>query len=103
VRFNTNIIDEFSSLLGNFAVLLIILIIGLFIFKKERKLFLYLVIMTLILNVFLLLVGYFTRSFKAFPSLLSLTLFRNPNAGFHSEIILDGLTEIMYSYQFLCS
>ena len=102
VRFNTNVVDEFSSLLGNFAILLIILMIGLFIFKKERKLFLYLVIMTLILNVFLLLVGYFTRSFKAFPSLLSLTLFRNPNAGFHSEIILDGLTEIIYSLQILC-
>ena len=102
VRFNTNIFDVFFSLLGNFSVLLILLIIGLFIFKKEKKLFIYLIVITLLLDVFLLLVGYFTRSFKAFPSLLNLTLFRNPNAGFHGEIILDGFIEIIVSFQFLC-
>ena len=102
VRFETKLIDEVISLLGNSSVLLFILSIGFLLFKKEKNLFIYIIVSTLMLNVFLLLVGYFTRSYKVFPSLLNITLFRNPNAGFHGQIILDGLFEVLVSFQFLC-
>lgn len=101
VSFELPIANYLFSIIGNLAILLFLLLIGMFFIRKERNLFKYIIIVTLFLNFFIFLVGYFTRNFKAMLSFHNLTLFRNPNAGFAYQIVLDGLNEMVNSWQLL--
>lgn len=44
-----------------------------------------------------MLLGYFVRSYKTMLSFYNLSLFRNPNAGFALQIVLDGINELFNS------
>ena len=55
-----------------------------------------------LLNFFVFLIGYFTRNFKAMLSFHNLTLFRNPDAGFAKQIVIDGLGEMLRGWELLC-
>lgn len=102
VNFDTLVINEIISIIGNVAILLLILVIGLFFIKKERNLSKYILIITFILNFLIFLLGYFTKNFKTMLSFYNLSLFRNPNAGFAYQMVLDGLAEMFSSWQLLC-
>ena len=101
VAFETDILHEISAIIGNFAILLLFLVIGLICFKRKRPFYRYIIVVTFLLNVLIALLGYFTRSFKTMLSFYNLSLFRNPNAGFAYQIVLDGLSELLNSIQIL--
>ena len=88
--------------IGNFAILLLLLFIGKCLFKKERCLFKYIITTSFLLNFFVFLIGYFTRNFKAMLSFHNLTLFRNPDAGYAIQIVVDGLGEMFGGWELLC-
>ena len=75
---------------------------SLIIYVKIRRCFYkYMIVITLLLNILIVLLGYFTRSYKTMLSFYNLSLFRNPNAGFAYQIVLDGLNELFNSIQIL--
>ena len=102
VNFNTTLLDTIFSTIGNLAILLLLYILGSIFIKRSKSLCRYLIVITFSLNLFLLVLGYFTRNFKTMMSFYNLTLFRNPNAGFAYQIVIDGLTEVVSSIQILC-
>lgn len=102
VPFNKSFLSIFSSVIGNLSILLILYVIGTMLFKISKNLYKYLVVITLFLNACLVLLIYFTRSFKTMLSFYNLTLFRNPDAGFANQIILDGVLGAITSWQILC-
>ena len=102
ITFDRTVASEISSIIGNVSILAIILLVGLLFIRKDRSLQKYLLIITLLLNIVMILLIYFTRSFKTMLSFSNLTLFRNPNAGFAYQVVLDGLNEIVLNWQFVC-
>jgi phosphoglycerol transferase MdoB-like AlkP superfamily enzyme len=102
VSFKLPFINHVFCVIGNFAILLLLLFIGKCLFKKERCLFKYIITITFLLNFFIFLIGYFTRNFKAMLSFHNLTLFRNPDAGFAKQIVIDGLGEMLRGWELLC-
>jgi phosphoglycerol transferase MdoB-like AlkP superfamily enzyme len=94
VSFNDNFFSILYSFLGNLSILLILAKVGKLLFRKEKSYSMYLLITTFILNAFIFLVIYFTRNYKVMFSFNTLTIFRNPDAGFASQVILDGVKEI---------
>ncbi len=101
VAFTINPLNEVSAIIGNFAILLLLLVFGLFFIKRRRCIYKYMIVITLMLNILIVLLGYFTRSYKTMLSFYNLSLFRNPNAGFAYQIVLDGLSELFNSIQIL--
>ncbi len=101
VSFKLPLINYLFAVIGNVAILLLLLLIGIQFLKKERILFKYMIIITFLLNFFIFLIGYFTRNFKAMLSFYNLSLFRNPDAGFAEQIAYDGLREMFAGWQFL--
>lgn len=102
VSFKTSFVSVVSSLLGNISILLMFYVVGTILFKKNKNLYKYLILITLLLNSVLVLLIYFTRSYKAMLSFFNLTLFRNPDAGFADQIIIDGILDIVTSWHVLC-
>ena len=102
VPFTASVTNIVTSIVGNGVILLLILVLGLFFIKKKRTLSKFLIVITFLLNILLLLLGYFTKNYKMMMSFHNLTLFRNPNAGFAYQIFLDGLYETLFSAQILC-
>lgn len=102
VQFNSNFLSVISSTIGNFSILLILFTIGVILFKKNKNLYKYLIMITLFLNLVLVLLIYFSRSYKTMLSFFNLTLFRNPDAGFAAQIVLDGILDIVTSWHVLC-
>ena len=101
VTFSESFINYVTSSLGNFIILLLFLSIGMCFIKSKRMLVRYLIIVTFLLNIFLFLLGYFTVNFKTMLSFNNLTLFRNPNAGFAYQVVIDGLEQMIFSIQVL--
>ena len=102
VSFNESFLNYIFSIFGDFVILFLILSLGMCLFKRKRVLAGYLIVVTFILNIFLLLLGYFTINYKCMLSFYNLTLFRNPNAGFAYQIVIDGLSQMVFSIQILC-
>lgn len=102
VTFTRTPLTELSSIIGNIAVLTIILVIGTFFIKKERGLCGYMLVITFLLNLLMFLAGYFTRNYKTMFSLHNITLFRNPDAGFASRVVIDALKELILYYRIIC-
>ena len=73
VSFKLPFINHVFCVIGNFAILLLLLFIGKCLIKKERCLFKYIITITFLLNFFVFLIGYFTRNFKAMLSFQNLT------------------------------
>ena len=101
VPFEQSIIDYISAAVGNVVFLFLLLCIGTCFIKKKRTLVGYLIVITFLLNMFIFLLVYFTKNFKTMLSFHNLTLFRNPNAGFAYQVVIDGLSEMVNSIQII--
>ena len=97
IPFNIKILNELSAIIGNIAILLLIIVFGLFFLKKRKSFYKYLITVTFLLNFLIVLFGYYARSYKVMLSFYNLSLFRNPNAGFAFQIVLDGINELLNS------
>lgn len=97
--FDRNFFTECTSIIGNIAVLSIFLAIGLWVFRKPKHLYFYLLFVTLILNVAVIALGFFTKNYKAMFSLYNFNLMRNPDGGFTQGVILDAVIELFVYYR----
>lgn len=102
VTFGRTFMTELSSIVGNFAILSIILLVGMLFIKKERGICGYMLTVTFLLNLFVFIIGYFTKNYKTMLSLNNLTLFRNPDAGFAGRVIIDAFVEMILYFRIIC-
>ena len=101
VPFERSVFDHILSFVGNGTFLLFVLVIGMLFMKKNRTITCYMTVVTFLLNMFIFLLGYYAKNYKTMLSLHNLSLFRNPNAGFAYQVVIDGLLEMVNSIQIL--
>ncbi|MDY0210943.1 MAG: sulfatase-like hydrolase/transferase [Acholeplasma sp.] len=92
---------EINSLIGNFFALSILLLIGFILFKTLKKRMLYLVILTLLLNIAIFSIGIFTKYYQTMFSIYELTLFNNPASELAGSILIQALTELYLYYRII--
>ncbi len=95
IDFNFSTIGLFNSIIGDFVILAILLLIGLFIFKKRNSLMLYLLIVTFALNIFIFVMYIFTRFYTTLY-VFGLDIFNNPGDGMVWPIIVNVCSELFF-------
>lgn len=85
---------EINAILGNFGVLLIIVLIAFMFIRKARGRMIFLLIITLILNTFIFAMGVFNLYFGTAFSMSMISLINNPSDGFAGGAILLALEEL---------
>lgn len=102
-RYITVFNPSFSSIvcgfIGDFIFLSIFLLIGLIIFKKEKPLSIYLTVVTFILNVAIILLQLYSKSYKLAFSIFNCKIFTTPSGGFGGNIVIDSLKELFVYYR----
>ncbi|MGM9970465.1 MAG: LTA synthase family protein [Anaeroplasma sp.] len=102
ISFDHTFLGELFSFLGNFAVLGILYLFGYFILRKPKKITVYLLVITLILNVCIVAIQYYNKGYKLAFSFFNFTLLKSPTGGFGSNVFLDWLRELFLNYRIIC-
>jgi len=97
--FQHTFLGEINAFIGNFAVLLLVLIIGMVIFKTAKSRMIYLTSITFILNIVIFLLGVFTLFFGTAFSVEGLVIFNNPAEGFAASTAREIFHELYYYYR----
>ncbi len=92
---------ELNSIVGNFAVLTIILFVGFLIFTKTNKRLIYLIVVTFLLNGLIFALGIFTKYYQTIFSFYEMTLFKNPATTLGISILLESLKELVVYYRII--
>lgn len=99
VAFNHTFLSEVCSILGNFAILAILFILGVLIFKKEKRISIYLMIVTFLLNVAIIALQYYTKGYRLAFSIFNYTLAKSPTGGFGANVFLDWIYELFIYFR----
>lgn len=86
---------EMNAILGNFGVLLIIVLFAFIVIRRARGRMIFLLITTLILNFFIFVMGVFNLYFGTAFSMAMTSLLNNPSDGFAGGTILLALEELV--------
>ena len=86
---------EMNAILGNFGVLLIIVLLAFILIRRARGRMFFMLITTLILNIFIFAMGVFNLYFGTAFSMAMTSLVNNPSDGFAGGTILLALEEII--------
>ncbi|MDE6241305.1 MAG: sulfatase-like hydrolase/transferase [Anaeroplasmataceae bacterium] len=101
IPFNHTFLSEVCSIIGNFAVLGIFYLIGILILKKPKRITIYLMVLTFILNVAIIGLQYYMKSYKLAFSIFNFSLMKSPTGGFGGKVFLDWLYELFLYYRIL--
>ena len=93
--FRHTFVGEVNAFFGNFSVLFFILLVVSLLFHHAKSRMKALMYITLILNIFIYMLGIFNLFFGTSFSMSSITIFRNPAGGFAFGVILEGLLELI--------
>ncbi|MDE6407238.1 MAG: hypothetical protein K2K50_01360, partial [Anaeroplasmataceae bacterium] len=101
IPFNHTFVSEVCSFIGNFAILGLIYLIGILILKKPRRIAIYLTSVTFILNVAIIALQYYMKSYKLAFSVFNFSLMKSPTGGFGGKVFLDWVYELFLYYRIL--
>ncbi|MDE6656763.1 MAG: hypothetical protein K2J85_07215, partial [Anaeroplasmataceae bacterium] len=101
IPFNHTFLSEVCSIIGNFAVLGIFYLIGILILKKPKWITIYLLCLTFILNVAIIALQYYMKSYKLAFSIFNFSLMKSPTGGFGGKVFMDWLYELFINYRIL--
>ncbi len=101
IPFNHTFLSEITSVIGNFAILGIIYILGILIFKKPKRIAIYLTCITFILNIAIIALQYYTKSYKLAFSIFNFSLMKSPTGGFGGNVFLDWIYELFIYYRII--
>lgn len=94
--FKHTFLGEINAFLGNFSVLLIIVLIGFYILRRAKSRMFFLLILTLGLNIFIFFMSIFNLYFGTAFSVSSLVLLNNPSdalaQGTYQQVFLELFT-----------
>lgn len=86
---------ELNAILGNFGILLVIVLLAFIIIRRARGRMIFLLVITLILNIFIFAMGVFNLYFGTAFSMAMTSLVNNPSDGFAGGTILLALEELI--------
>ncbi|MDE7162016.1 MAG: LTA synthase family protein, partial [Anaeroplasmataceae bacterium] len=101
IPFNHTFSSEVCSILGNFAILSILYIIGILIFRKQKRISIYLICVSFVLNVAVIALQYYTKSYKIAFSIFNFSLMKSPTGGFGGSVFADWVYELFMYYRIL--
>ncbi len=101
IAFNHTFLSELCSILGNLSVLSILFLIGVLIFKKEKRISIYLIIVTFVLNVAIIALQYYTKGYHLAFSIFNYTLAKSPTGGFGANVFLDWVYELFIYFRII--
>lgn len=101
IPFNHTFISEVCSILGNFAILAIVFIIGVLIFRKPKRITIYLTCVTCALNIAIIALQYYMKSYKLAFSVFNFSLMKSPTGGFGGGVFMDWVRELFVYYRIL--
>lgn len=99
IPFNHTILSEITSIIGDFAILGILYLIGIIAFKRPKRIAIYLTSLTFILNIAVIALQYYTKSYKLAFSIFNFSLMKSPTGGFGGNVFLDWLYELFVYYR----
>lgn len=99
ITFTHTFLSELCSLIGNLSILTIILLIGVLLLKKPKHISIFLIVITFILNVAIIGLQYYTKSYKLAFSIFNFSLMKSPTGGFGANVFLDWLYELFIYYR----
>ena len=99
VPFNTTFSSFFFSFFADIAVLSILLLIGILIFRKEKRVAYYLIFLSLVLNIAIIAIQYYNKSYKIAFSIFNFSLLKSPTGGFGSNVFLDWVYELFLYFR----
>lgn len=92
---------EFNALIGNFVILLIFILISFIIFRRAKYRMLFMIFLSLFLNIFIFFMGIFNLYFGTSFSMSAATIFQNPAEGFAGGTVLEMILELFIYYRIL--
>ena len=95
----TTLRGELTSLLGNVAMLFVLLILGHILFQDYQGLFIYLIIVSFILNVLCLALSVYNQFFGTAFSKEGLEMFKNPASPILKGVPLELIKELIFYYR----
>ena len=102
IPFNLTFGSLVFSFLGNFAILGIFYLIGIICIKREKWITVYLLSITLLLNVAIIVLQYYIKNYKLAFSIFNFSLIKNPTGGFGKNVFLDWVFELFINYRIIC-
>ncbi len=99
ISFSRSFVMELNAFMGNFAVLTIILFLGLLIFKNKKRRHLYIVFFTLGLNILIFVLGLFSKYYQTVFTLDSFSVFKNPAGKLSYSILIESFKELFIYYR----
>lgn len=90
---------EINSIIGNIAALTIIVVVGFLFIKRVKARLLFLLTITLFLNVGVFGSGIFTKYYQTVFSLKETTLFKNPAVDLGLSIFVESLKDLLTYYR----
>lgn len=102
VAFEDTFFSHLFSICGNLAILSAFFLLGVVLFKKEKNISLYLMILTLVLNFAVIALQYYNKSYRLAFSLFNFNLYKNPTGGFGANVFLDWVVELFIYFRIVC-
>ncbi|HHV33247.1 MAG TPA: sulfatase-like hydrolase/transferase [Acholeplasma sp.] len=97
--FPRNFLGEINAFLGNFAALTLIVMAGFLFIKRVNMRILYLIIVTLLLNIVVFGSAIFTKYYQTVFSLREMTLFKNPAVDLGLTIFVESVKDLIMNYR----
>lgn len=101
IPFNHTFASEVCSFLGNFSILAILYIIGVLLLKKPKRISIYLICVTCVLNIAIIALQYYMKSYKLAFSIFNFSLMKSPTGGFGGGVFMDWVRELFLYYRIL--
>ncbi len=92
---------EVNAFIGNFAVLTIMLFLGLMIFRNRKRRHLYIIFSTLFLNILIFSLGLFSKYYQTVFSFSSFDVFKNPAGKLTFSIVIESIKELFIYYRII--
>ncbi len=102
ITFKHTFSSELFSFIGNFAILGILYLTGILILRKEKRITIYLIVISFILNVVVIALQYYSKNYKLAFSFFNFSLLKSPTGGFGGNVALDWIYELFIYYRIIC-
>ena len=80
---------------------MIFFLIGVLIFKKPKRVSIYLLCVTFLLNIAIIALQYYSKGYRLAFSVFNFSLMKNPTGGFGGNVFLDWVYELFLYYRVL--
>lgn len=99
--FPRNILGEMNAFIGNVAALTILLMLGFLFIKRTKSRLIYMLILTMTLNIGVFASVIFTKYYQTVFSIKETTLFKNPAVDLAGSILVEALKDLFVDFKII--